>query len=188
VTVQALGGPRVRVKNTSTSRVGGLVLVRVRDGKVGFSKVAALEAGTDACVPLPAAQGEPAELAEVMVTQLIEAGLYEKEARAMVKTWEKAWFGEDGTRLLYLVPRGRTDELLPLTIDPKPAEVVRVLVGRHDFLTPEQEANAERQIQRVRAAQAELEAAEKELGGLGRFSPQARNMAEKRLEARQAGK
>ena len=88
----------------------------------------------------------------------------------MVKTWESAWFGEDGTRLLYLVPRTRTDELLPLTVDPKPAEVVRVLVGRHDFLTPEQEAVTDRQMARIRAAQAELNAAEQELRKLGRFS------------------
>ena len=67
----------------------------------------------------------------------------------MVKTWDSAWFGEEGTRLLYLVPRAKTDELLPLTMDPKPTELVRVLVGRHDFLTPEQEAVADREYKRL---------------------------------------
>src|SRR5262249_28234328 len=131
---------------------------------------------------------QPAELAEVMVKQLTAAGLYEKEARAMVKTWDTAWFGEDGTRVLYLVPRGRTDELLPLTVEPKPDEVVRVLVGRHDFLTPEQEANAERQLRRLKAAQAEAQDAEKELQGVGRFSYQARYLAEQRLQPQAAEK
>ena len=106
----------------------------------------------------------------------------------MVKTWDTAWFGEDGTRVLYLVPRGRTDELLPLTVDPKPEEVVRVLVGRHDFLTPEQEADAERQLKRLQAAQAEAQDAEKELQGIGRFSYQARYLAEQRLQRQGAEK
>src|SRR5262249_22955231 len=101
----------------------------------------------------------------------------------MVKTWDNAWFGEEGTRLLYLVPRAKTDELLPITIEPKPTELVRVLVGRHDFLTPEQEATAEKQVQRIQAAQAQLTAAEKELATLGRFAWEARYQAMQRLEA-----
>ena len=118
---------------------------------------------------------------------LTAAGLYEREARAMVKTWESAWFKEEGTRLLYLVPRAKTDELLPLKVDPKPADVVRVLVGRHDFLTPEQESQAERAVRRARAAQAELDAAERELRDLGRFSPEARQQADKRIGAQVVG-
>ena len=86
----------------------------------------------------------------------------------MVKTWNAAWFTEEGTRLLYLVPRARTDELLPLTVEPKPTEIVRVLVGRHDFLTPEQESNAEFQMAKIQRAQAELTAAEKDLARIGR--------------------
>ena len=98
-----------------------------------------------------------------------------------MRTWEAAWFGEDGTRLMYLIPRPRTDELLPLSIDPKPAEVVRVMVGRHEFLTPEREADAERQVARARSAGIELGKSGRELDGFGRFAPQARAIAEKRL-------
>jgi hypothetical protein len=182
VTVRALGEDRVRVTNASGGRVDGLVLVTVRGGRLGFKALDGLDAGAEAAATLPQGDAKPAELAEVMVRELTAAGLYEKEARAMVKTWDSAWFGEEGTRLLYLVPRTRTDELLPLTVEPKPTEVVRVLVGRHDFLTPEQEASAERQVQRVRTAQAELQSAESELQKLGRFAGEARRMAEKRLE------
>ncbi len=99
-----------------------------------------------------------------------------------MKTWDSAWFGEEGTRLLYLVPRSRTDELLPLTVDPKPTELVRVLVGRHDFLTPEAEAVALKELKRLRAAQAEMDAAVAGLNKLGRFSSQAQQMAAKRLD------
>lgn len=106
----------------------------------------------------------------------------------MVETWDSAWFGEEGTRLLYLVPRPRTDELLPLTVEPKPVETVRVLVGRHDFVTPEQEAEAERLVRTIRSAQTELEAAEANLGKTGRFADQIRRLAEKRLDANAAQK
>jgi hypothetical protein len=188
VTVRALGDGKVRITNGSGGRAGGLVLVTVRPEAFGFATLADLEAGAHATAELPKPGKSRAELAEVLVKALTAAGLYAKEARAMVKTWETAWFGEVGTRLLYLVPRKRTDELLKLSIEPKPDAVVRVLVGRHDFLTPEEETHVERQLRRAQAARDALKAAEKELQGLGRFAPQARTMAEKRLQSKAAKK
>ena len=182
VTVKALGGDRVNVINTSGGKATGLVLVTVRDGKLGFRPVADLESGATAEAQLPAADGSRTALGDDLVKELTAAGLYEKEAKAMVKTWDSAWFGEEGTRLLYLVPRAKTDELLPLTMDPKPTELVRVLVGRHDFLTPEAEAVADRELQRLRAAQAELNAAQSALQKLGRFSTEAQQQAAQRAE------
>ena len=152
VTVKALGGDKVRVTNTAGGTVGGLALVTVRNGKVGFRPLDELASGAEMDSIIPAADGQRAELAAYLVKALTAAGLYEKEAQAMVKTWDAAWLGEEGTRLLYLVPRAKTDELLSITIEPKPAELVRVLVGRHDFLTPEQEATADKQLQRFNAA------------------------------------
>jgi hypothetical protein len=184
VTVRALGGDRVRVLNGSGGKATGLVLVTVRDGTIGFRPVGELESGATTDAQLPPADGTKADLGAFLVKELTAAGLYEKEAKAMVKTWDSAWFGEEGTRLLYLVPRAKTDELLPLTMDPKPTEVVRVLVGRHDFLTPEVEAVAEKELQRVRTAQDELNLASAELRKLGRFSSQAQQMAAKRLDAK----
>ncbi len=149
VTVRALGGDKVRVVNRSGGRAAGLVLVSVRDGKFGFRPLDALAAGAEGIAQLPEMNAKHDDLAAFLVKELTATGLYEKEAKAMVKTWANAWFNEEGTRLLYLVPRAKTDELLPLTIDPKPSEVVRVLVGRHDFLTPEQEATADKQVKRA---------------------------------------
>ncbi len=58
----------------------------------------------------------------------------------MVKTWSSAWFGEKrGHGVLYILPGDLTDDLLPLKVEPKPAAATRVLVGRHDVLTPERE-------------------------------------------------
>jgi hypothetical protein len=186
VRVRATGGSKVVVKNTSAGTVGGLVLVTARGGRVGFRALGALGPGAEVEGALPSADSTPAGLTGVLTQELTAAGLYEAEARTMVKTWEAAWFGEEGSRLLYLVPRPRADELLPLSVEPRPAEVVRVLVGRHDFVTPEQEAAAERQVRRSQSARAELEAAEKELRQLGRFAEQARRQAERRLEGRAA--
>jgi hypothetical protein len=184
VNVQAKGGGMVKVTNAAGGKVAGLVLVTVLDGRIGFRSLDDLEAGMETVAMLPETNGSVTELTEVVVKGLIAAGLYEREARAMVKTWDSAWFREEGTRLLYLVPRMRTDELLPLTVDPRPTELVRVLVGRHDFLTPEQEANAEQQMERIQAAQAEIATAEKKLSGIGRFGLEARRMAVERLAAK----
>jgi hypothetical protein len=53
----------------------------------------------------------------------------------MVETWRHSWF-EEGTRLIYIVPRGLLNHVLPLSIDPVPTETVRVFVGRLEIVTP----------------------------------------------------
>lgn len=64
---------------------------------------------------------------------LVREGLYDAEVRAMIDTWRDLW-SADGVRVLYMVPRPFTDEVLPLQITPAPATVVRVLVGRAELL------------------------------------------------------
>src|SRR5262249_30688534 len=105
VAVRALGGGQVRVRNADAGRVAGVVLVNVRGGLVGFRVIGALEPRAETVAAIPAAETTSAELASVMVRELTAAGLYEAEARAMVRTWDRAWFREEGTRVLYLVPR-----------------------------------------------------------------------------------
>lgn len=184
VTVKALGGEQVRVANNSGRVVKAAVLVVSRAGKLGFRPLGELATGTNTEAVLPEPNAKVDALAAFLVKELTAAGLYEKEAKAMVATWSDAWFYEDGARVLYLVPRAKTDELLPITITPKPTELVRVLVGRHDFLTPEQEAIAEKQLKRLRAAEAEVNAANAELNKLGRFRAQAQDTANARHGSR----
>ena len=45
-----------------------------------------------------------------------------------------------------------TEEFLPLKIDPKPDKLVRVLVGRHDVLTPERERKIDALVKRLNGA------------------------------------
>ena len=66
---------------------------------------------------------------------LVERGLYPDEASAMVRTWSDSWF-EEGSRLIYIVPRGFVDHILPVTIAPAPAQFTRVFVGRLEIVTP----------------------------------------------------
>jgi hypothetical protein len=184
VSIRALGAGKVRVMNSSGGTATCLVLLTVSDGKIGFRVVDDLPSGAETIAELPQAAGRVDDLIADVKRGLIAAGLYEREAAAMIETWKDAWFREGGTRLLYTVPRVRTDELLPLSINPQPKQVVRVLVGRNDFLTPEQEAMADRRTAGIRAAQAEIASAEAELAKLGRFAAQARELAARRLEAK----
>jgi hypothetical protein len=101
---------------------------------------------------------------------LVGEGLYEDEARAMVRTWSESWFASEGTRVLYVVPRATTDALLPITMTPAPTELVRVLVGRQDILSPEVEAEVEQALEdRVAGDAARRDAAQRRLARLGRF-------------------
>jgi hypothetical protein len=66
---------------------------------------------------------------------LLEHGLYSDEASAMLDTWRDSWF-EEGTRLIYIVPRSEIDTILPLQITPIPTDIARVFVGRMELVTP----------------------------------------------------
>ena len=100
---------------------------------------------------------------------LVSSGLYEKEADAMIKTWRDSWF-EEGMRIFYILPRGITDSTLPLQIDPRPAELVRVLVGRTEVITPEMENAVKRQVSMLSDASPKVrEQASFAIQKLGRF-------------------
>jgi len=94
----------------------------------------------------------------------------------MVKTWNDSWFAEDGVRVLYVLPQTWTERTLPLSIEPKPDEIARVMVGRAEVVFPSQEWKLLKQIVRYSEA-----APENRLGiidetkalGLGRFADAA---------------
>src|SRR4029453_5268020 len=65
---------------------------------------------------------------------LVDEGLFDKEAIAMVATWSDSWF-EEGTRLFYVLPRRAVDSILPLEVRPAAADVVRGFVGRLELVT-----------------------------------------------------
>lgn len=98
----------------------------------------------------------------------------------MVQTWRDSWFEEQGLRVLYLLPRSWTDEVLPLSIVPAPRELVRVMVGRAEVITPQVEDAVRKQIVEFNRSDSEAKAAAvegfRELG-LGRFAEPAIRLA-----------
>ncbi len=187
--VRALGGDEFTVDWRSGKPAGVMLLVQVRAGQVRFEPFVPdhpADGGLRAEVRLPDKEATMDQLGDAMTKILTEQGLYDKEARAMVKTWRSAWFGEEGTRVLYILPRDVTDALLPLRIDPKPASLLRVMVGRHDVLTPERERQIDGWTATLDTAapgqDAKLKAASDAMAGLGRYRDSAWSAAKERLQ------
>ena len=170
----ALGEGRFEVTNFGPEPVTSLFLVHIEGGRVRYSRSAMLAAHGVMYLQESAAESTVEALADDMVQALTEAGLYEKECRAMVKTWRSSWFGEEGTRLLYFVPPRLTDEVLPLIVSPRPDETVRVLVGRMEVLTPERGKKLTNIVRELGTCfSPDAEPLHSELKALGRFAEPA---------------
>lgn len=154
IKVQALGDGKARVNNSGAEPVVWMMLLDNDGGALRYASFDGIAAGQQREIALPTEVATPDAMAADLTAALTSTGLYEKEAVAMVNTWRSSWFGEQGTRLLYFVPQPLTDKLLPLTIEPKPAETVRVLVGRLDMMTPEQEVAITKLVRDSAAARA----------------------------------
>jgi hypothetical protein len=114
------------------------------------------------------------QLGAAVLRALVASGLYHDEARAMVATWSRSWFQKDGSRVIYLLPRAQVDEVLPLQLQPPPRELVRTLVGRLEYITPERQAAVEQALR----AGADSPAGAATLFALDRFlEPHLRNVA-----------
>jgi hypothetical protein len=193
LSARAQGGGKITVRWEGEEAPGNdLFLVQVQAGKLRFQPFRLdrrVKGGLEGDVQVPASESTAADLGAALVKSLTARGLFEKEARAMVKTWSSAWFGEEGTRVLYLLPGSLTDELLPLRVEPKPASLVRVLVGRHDVLTPEREKQIDTCVTvlsrgGIGAAAPAWNAAAAEMNKLGRYQGAAYSEAQVRLKGR----
>jgi hypothetical protein len=65
------------------------------------------------------------------------AGLTRQEADGMLQTWWSSYFAKPGLRVLWVVPSGYVNKVLPLKVTPAPRETVRVILGRTEILTPQ---------------------------------------------------
>ena len=138
-----LDGDKLLLKNLSPNKIERLIVFENRGGKVGYRILDAFTGETTSERPTLDANIEL--LISDLKQTLVAAGLYEKEADAMIKTWRTSWF-EEGTRVFYVLPRATTDTVLPIDIDPKPTQLVRVLVGRAEVITPEMEKSVQKQV------------------------------------------
>src|SRR5258708_1796798 len=150
-----LAGKKILLKNLSQNEIARLIVFENRDGKIGYRILDAFTG--EAASERPTLDGNIDLLISELKQTLVASGLFEKEAAAMIKTWRTSWF-EEGVRVFYLLPGATTDAVLPIDIDPKPAQLTRVLVGRAEVITPELEKSVQRQVSMLNDPKAGAEA------------------------------
>jgi hypothetical protein len=133
-------GGSVEIENRSGEPIAELLIFDRHGDAVGFRSLTNVDQSTTLSPPEP--EGSVAEVSELILGALMDQGLYPDEARAMLETWKDSWF-EEGTRLLYIVPRSFVDGILPLTIAPAPTQTTRVFVGRMELVSPRTQATVE---------------------------------------------
>jgi len=134
---------KVVAENLFHQEIPNVLLFERRGDKLGY-RIADASAGKPTLDP-PELTGSMSSLNQDVVSMLIAQGLYQDEAQAMFETWQDSWF-EEGSRLLYIVPRQFVDDVLPLTIHPIPAQTVRVFVGRIELITPATQSAVEQAL------------------------------------------
>ncbi|MDX6695687.1 MAG: hypothetical protein QOF02_3290 [Blastocatellia bacterium] len=163
-----LEGANVVLKNQGKDEITRLIIFENRGGKIGYRLCDTFTG--EMTHERPTLDKSMDALLQDLKNILVESGLYEKEAAAMIKTWRSSWF-EEGLRVFYVLPRPLTDAVLPVTIEPKPATLVRVLVGRAEVITPEMEKAVQQQIGLLKDASPEArEAAMQAIRKHGRFA------------------
>jgi len=162
-----LDGDKVILTNSSKNQLAKAILFENRAGQIGFSVLDLNRPQTTVDRPVPGNQVD--KLRQEFKGILLSEGLYEKEAEAMLNTWRDSWY-EEGLRLFFIIPRADTDRILPLTIEPQPAAVVRVLVGRSEVITPEMEQHMSAQLLKLKDPSPKVQTqARNEINRYGRF-------------------
>ncbi len=134
---------KLLVENRSEEEIPNTILFERRGEKVGYRIGGAMR--KDAVLDAPELTGTIDDLGRDLEGMLVAEGLYQDEAHAMVETWRGSWF-EEGSRLLYIVPSSFVNGVLPLSINPAPAQTVRVFVGRLEIVTPATERAVEKAV------------------------------------------
>lgn len=121
----------VQISNAGANAVTDVFLFENRGGSIGYRRLHG-----EATAERPTLNGSSAQLHAELESTLIAHGLYPKEAAAMIDTWRDSWF-EKGARLIYIVPERDVNAMVPLEIEPAPANIKRVFVGRVELITAE---------------------------------------------------
>ncbi|HYL86630.1 MAG TPA: hypothetical protein VE263_20565 [Candidatus Angelobacter sp.] len=132
---------KVQIENRAGEEIPNTILFERRGQNVGYRIGGPISAQADFAPP--DLNGSVDDLGRELEGMLVAQGLYQDEAHAMVETWRDSWF-EEGSRLIYIVPAGFVNGILPLSIHPAPAQTARVFVGRMELVTPATENAVER--------------------------------------------
>lgn len=158
LSLTANGGDEFVLANKGAESIRGLFLVTVDEDGIRYTRHKPVGARSTRTLQNTGESSTVEALAKDVEAALMAEGLYAKEARSMVNTWRESWFGERGTRLFYIVPTRVTEELLPLTVAPRPDETVRVLVGRLEIMSPEDERRVTELVKRSAERREKLQA------------------------------
>jgi hypothetical protein len=129
--------------NLTAQPIPALIVFERRGDKVGYQLVPSPQ--DHVVLETPSVSGTINTVRRDLEDLLVAQGLYPDEAYAMLETWGDSWF-EEGSRLIYVVPRAYVDSILPLSISPVPAQLSRVFVGRLELITPVTEKSIETAI------------------------------------------
>ena len=129
--------------NQAGQPIPALIVFERRGNKLGYHIV--ISPSDHLILETPAVSGTFESLRADLEDLLASQGLYRDEAHAMLETWGDSWF-EEGSRLIYIVPRAYIDSILPLSINPNPTQLSRVFVGRIELITPATEKSIEAAI------------------------------------------
>jgi hypothetical protein len=141
LTAGILPGGAIQVQSVGGETIPGVILFENRGGHLGYRNVGRVAGG--ATIGLPSLDGAWTALRNELEAALVAQGLFPTEAQAMIDTWRDSWF-EEGTRLIYIVPSGTVDTILPFEVEPAPSQVSRVFVGRIELITAETERVVEK--------------------------------------------
>ena len=124
---------KLEIRNAGSEPIPVAILFGNHKGKTGYQVIRFIK---DTVTLDPSALiSDLGQLRHELMADLANFGLYPKEAAAMLETWHDSWF-EEGTRVLYIMPKREVDSVLPLTITPEPQQITRVFVGRVEVLSP----------------------------------------------------
>jgi hypothetical protein len=152
LTLAARGQGTYELSNRGPDAIRSLFLVTIQGDDLRYTAYERIDGNATRTLTAARQVSTVDQLVEAMAKALVREGLYRKEADAMVASWRDSWFAEQGTRLLYMVPARTTNELLPLEISPQPDEIVRVLVGRMEIMSPEEEGRILSLVERSASA------------------------------------
>ena len=133
-------GGRIYLSNLVQSPIPQAILFERRGARLGYRILGSVQ--NSVIVGSPELNSDVSSLRRDLEQILVAEGLFPDEAHAMLETWNDSWF-EEGSRLLYIVPRSFVDGVLPLTIKPAPKNITRVFIGRMEIVTPETERAVE---------------------------------------------
>jgi hypothetical protein len=134
IAVENIANDRLRIRNLGRDALPAVIVFQNTNAKIRYRSLGALNG--EMITEIPKTGADLAALKRDLENILTVQGLFPKEAHAMIETWGDSWF-EEGARVFYILPASGMESLLPLQIEPRPARIARVFVGRVEVITPE---------------------------------------------------